>query len=335
MVRSPQDGQKTMTQRHQWTGTSVKRVEDGEVVPACPSNIVRGTPVQVDTPEVELNVYGYSQELQQRLLSSSALLAEVLERTKLQLPSRSLQIEPPPVLSARGQLARVPQSTAANMATAATKFERLTGYSPSPTRPSPSPPTPPPPTPPPPTTTQPPPPPPTQPTRPSRSMLPKPAPVPLGGCAVPTRAASARPATARVAAGSAAWTNPLAIPKADMAREGRPLPPPLPPRSTRPTPRRPAPSPREGLSNSMRAASAHPATSGVAGGQQKAAVAEAAVALAVAAEAALVRAVNRAEAAEETLKEATRRAAAWTNPLAIGKADVARMGRPTWADVGR
>ena len=67
-----------MTQRHQWTGTSVKRVEDGEVVPACPSNIVRGTPVQVDTPEVELNVYGYSQELQQRLLSSSALLAEVL-----------------------------------------------------------------------------------------------------------------------------------------------------------------------------------------------------------------------------------------------------------------
>jgi hypothetical protein len=301
-----------------------------EVVPACPSNIVRGTPVQVDTPEVELNVYGYSQELQQRLLSSSALLAEVLERTKLQLPSRSLQIEPPPVLSARGQLARVPQSTAANMATAATKFERLTGYSPSPTRPSPSPPTPPPPT-----TTQPPPPPPTQPTRPSRSMLPKPAPVPLGGCADPTRAASARPATARVAAGSAAWTNPLAIPKADMAREGRPLPPPLPPRSTRPTPRRPAPSPREGLSNSMRAASAHPATSGVAGGQQKAAVAEAAVALAVAAEAALVRAVNRAEAAEETLKEATRRAAAWTNPLAIGKADVARMGRPTWADVGR
>ena len=105
-----------------------------EVAPA--SNVVRGTPVQVDTPEVELNVYGYSQELQQRLLSSSALLAEVLERTKLQLPSRSLQIEPPPVLSARGQLARVPQSTAAaNMATAATKFERLTGYSPSPTRP--------------------------------------------------------------------------------------------------------------------------------------------------------------------------------------------------------
>ena len=312
-----------------------------EVAPA--SNVVRGTPVQVDTPEVELNVYGYSQELQQRLLSSSALLAEVLERTKLQLPSRSLQIEPPPVLSARGQLARVPQSNAAaNMATAATKFERLTGYSPSPTRPSPTrppppsrPPPPPPPPPPtttttPPTTTQPPPPTPTQPTRPTRSMLPKPAPTPLGGCTDPTRAATARPAAARAAGDSAAWTNPLAIPKADVAREGRPLPPPLPPRSTQPTPPRPVPTPREGCSSSKRAASVRPATAGVAGGQQKAAAAEAAFA-----EAALVRAVNRAEAAEEALKEATRRAAAWTNPLAIGKADVARMGRPTWADVGQ
>ncbi len=65
--------------------------------------------MQLDTPEAELNTYGFSQELQQRLMNSSARLAEVLERSALQLPSRSLQIEPAPVLSARGQLAHVPQ----------------------------------------------------------------------------------------------------------------------------------------------------------------------------------------------------------------------------------